>query len=112
MACCDSTRVPYKLKIGYLPTEARVRGCSPLRQIRGFTFFLAFFFFAVVGAAAQDSPGSFSLAMPTGSGTRGPIFAGYAPKTWQISAGFQFDRVAIRGAFPSFNTFGVNASAV
>jgi len=106
-------RVSHGLKmdgrnIGHLPQAIRMRGVIVL---------LAFFFLAAFGAAAQDQPqnqsvNAISLASPASSGALGPVFAGFAPKQWQIAAGYQFNHIAIRGAFPSFSTFGVNASVV
>jgi hypothetical protein len=99
----------------------RVQASQP-RATRRFVLFLvaAFCFFAGIGAKAQDSsddsssvsPNVITLSSPTKSGTPQSPFAGRAPLPWQVSLGYQFNHINIRGTLLPFNTIGVNVSVV
>jgi hypothetical protein len=63
-------------------------------------------------ASTIDRPTGISLLSHTNSGAPPTAFAGRAPLPWQLTIGYQFNHIDIRGALPPFNTIGVNASLV
>jgi opacity protein-like surface antigen len=112
MARCGFACIPLKLTGNYFQGAAaalrRLQSC----RMYGFVLFLAFFLFAAMAAAGQDSPNEISLLSPAGSGAPQAVFAGRAPPIWQLAGGYQFNYVNIRGAFPPIGTLGVSGSLV
>lgn len=96
----------------YLSSNHRFEAPKRLRshRMRNFTLFVAFLLCATVGATGQDRAGAFSLQTPTASGSTRAATAGFVTTPWQLSIGYQYNRIAVRGAFKSFNTNGLSAS--
>jgi opacity protein-like surface antigen len=84
-------------------------GCMRFHRMRNFTLFLAMLLCATVSATGQDLTVGVSLQTPTASGSPRAA-AGFAPKAWQLTVGYQYNRIDIRGAFKPFDTNGLSAS--
>jgi hypothetical protein len=129
MACYISVRI-LSIRFGraknlVLQTVTRMRASQP-HLTRGFALFLLLAFCLSVGTAAraQDSlddssidsssvsPNVITLASPTKTGRPQSPFAGRSPLPWQVSVGYQFNHINVRGTLIPFNTIGVNASVV
>jgi hypothetical protein len=113
MICHSFVRVWHKAKSDR--SSRAVAQARPARPYptRAVLLFLSFFVFAVLGAACQDQPITLYSQAPSGTTTLPHVpYAGYAPEEWQVSAGYQYNRINIRGAFLPFNTGGPNLSVV
>jgi hypothetical protein len=125
MACYNSVRIPRVrfrgAKNRFQHAAARVQAAQP-HFMRGFVVVLvvAFCLLAGVYAMAQDSsddnsnvsPNVITLSSPTKTGTPQSPYAGRATLPWQVSVGYQFNHINVRGSLIPFNTIGVNASVV
>ncbi len=123
MACYSSVRIRFRgAKNRFQAAAAGVQSLRP-HFARGFVLLLLvlFYLFAGAGAKAQDShddsssnvsPNVITLSSPTKSGAPQSPFAGRSPLPWQVSVGYQFNHVNVRGSLIPFNAIGVNASVV
>jgi hypothetical protein len=82
------------------------------RPMRRFTLVVAFLvcglLCAAMGAAAQDGVSAFFPPTPINSAPALP--SGFATTPWQLTVGYQYNRIAVPSIFGPFSTSGPNAS--
>jgi opacity protein-like surface antigen len=78
-------------------------------RTRQFTLFLAMLSCAMLSATGQDRTVGASPQAPTAPGSP-PAAAGFEPTAWELTVGYQYNRIDIRGAFEPFDTNGLSSS--
>jgi hypothetical protein len=80
-------------------------------SIRNFILFVALLLCAAAGAAAQDRADTLSpQAVGVFGSQRTAQISGFVTTPWQLSIGYQYNRIAVPTAIAPFNTNGMRAS--